>query len=291
MTYLLCSLPSFAQTADLITQCDAVAGNIADEPDYMSAWLSTLRMLWRLAGGDGAIQTRALSKGMETIFGSDVLLVLQSDNVAKIVLIECKRLGPKMDRTGVPTQVLQGVHVPPPALVSPISHFSDQLLRQQAMLMQYPALVFLEMFFNFEGPGGAYSPPNFYAPGSSVVQHGIAVGKAIAQGVGKTWTEADVSGLGKSSIYYALNSVVHCHLGETIASSDVPGILSSMGDVAGDSFISSDDTGRLDHSWQKIPKHRRRYMRTVEQAQRLLKSNCIQGFAVLSADRFPFEER
>lgn len=163
-------IPALARAADIATRNDAATGLWVGERDYVAAFLATLRNTWRLLGGEAELRMRNLASTAETLLGCDFLLVLQGDHFFKYGLFEAKWVrsptskGSRWDY-GSPPSTSAVSHYYPPPLIAPkrISHFSDQLARQQDWLSKLaregiPRPFVAEMFLQLAKPGAGGAP-------------------------------------------------------------------------------------------------------------------------------------
>ena len=163
-------IPALARAADIATRNDAASGLWVGERDYVAGFLATLRNAWRLLGGEAELRMGNLGTIAESLLGCDFLLVLQSDDCFKYGLFEAKWVrrptakGSSWDY-GSPPSIAAKQHFYPPPLVVPkkVSHFSDQLARQQNWLTLLakagmPKPFVAEMFLQLAKPGGGGAP-------------------------------------------------------------------------------------------------------------------------------------
>lgn len=234
MSLPLSLLPSFVYAADVSTRQDAIRGAIANERDYVSSWLATLRNSWRMHGGKGETYFRSLPGKIETKSGCDGMFLVVGAGRLKIMLFEAKVLNRRMDshqRRPSPAAILRwGAAVPP------LSHFSDQLARQADWLAAHHAHAIVEMFINLRPPVAPFIPPLFDPSGSTCVRHDVAlqhVNPPLVGGVpqippGQKWRAnpdvIQIAGVGSANWYDEFQEFVNCRLGRPIV---VPGAVES----------------------------------------------------------------
>lgn len=172
MALPLSLLPSVAHAVDISTRCDAIAGCLVGERDYVASFLATLRGAWRLLGGSAELFTAVLQPGSEQLIGCDFAIVFQAEDAYKLVLIEAKWARPNWDKRKRTSAAANAEYLLAP---QNISRFSDQIARQAAWLAANPGPFVAEMFIQINA--AATVPPPYNDPayfdqlGSTFITH------------------------------------------------------------------------------------------------------------------------
>ena len=152
-------LSSIINYEDYLCRRELSAGNIVDEPDYVSNFTRGVRDGCRYYGLDAFCYSRKLNRNIETLTGCDAIIIFKFGAYAKICLFEAK--WPRVSQRNYQWDSYQG---------NPqISHFSNQIRRQSVWASQ---CAIWEQFLNEYSPG--YDIPLFHLWGSTCVWHEMA---------------------------------------------------------------------------------------------------------------------
>src|SRR5471032_1533681 len=161
----LATLPSIVYAADAAIRQSASFGEIVSERDYVTAWLTTAKNIWRMLGGRSFCKT--LNFTNECRIGADIIFVIGGPSFYKYFYLEAKRLLPDFDKNkknaSAAAMAIYGV-----GPGTQVSRFSDQLARQQAWIAGHAGDVICEIFLHF--PGYFCGPPGYDFFGSTLVR-------------------------------------------------------------------------------------------------------------------------
>jgi hypothetical protein len=199
-------LCGFAYIADKEARSDLVGGFIVSEDDYTSNFTGALRRIINSNSRSGLTATsRRLEPSLEREIGCDAAVIISSPKQVKIATFEAKL--PRLSQPLKPwdyTQTSTG-----------LSHFSDQLDRQQAFTGMF---AIFEMFY-CDMPFQAQ--PSYMQPDvSSCVWHADAVQFDSTRGTSRApWTDKELIQMlqrGNINIADILAAVCRCAAGKPI---------------------------------------------------------------------------
>ena len=199
-------LSFWAYLSDKEVRSDLVSGHIRNEDDYTSNFTGALRRNVNTYAQTGLrAMSYLLEVSEERRTGCDATIIVSSPSASKVALFEAKAPGlcagrPRWDYR----QTSSG-----------LSHFSDQLGRQAAVVPQFAVF---EMFYCDYAFGS--QPAYMHDEVSSCVWHDDAVafdhGRATPQGV---WSPADLVAMlqaGNVGVHEVLAAVCKCDAGRPI---------------------------------------------------------------------------
>jgi hypothetical protein len=126
MIPIISLVAAVAHIVDCQVRSELALGHIVDEVDYVSNLTKGIRDYWRSHGFPSYAYSRRLAQAKEKRFGCDAIIVIRIGDHAKICIFEAK--WPRLSKGNYQWDSIQ------PS--SGISHFSDQLRRQQRWAAQ-----------------------------------------------------------------------------------------------------------------------------------------------------------
>ncbi|MCG2701247.1 hypothetical protein L6267_03715 [Candidatus Parcubacteria bacterium] len=183
---------------------------IAHEDNYTASFTTRLYDVFQAKGltGSSYCLGRVLTKREERYFGCDGVFVFRCGDNFKIGLFEAKwprfNIKPNNSLDKMPAKKL-GKH---------LSHFSDQLRRQNSLL----GVAIWEMLYDNRRPGNVSGSYDKY--GSSCIWHNEAYNyykKNITQ---NAWKDRDIDKIKKINIYKVVESILSCKHGQIFNQKD-----------------------------------------------------------------------
>jgi hypothetical protein len=195
----------FAYLADKEARSDLFGGYIRDENDYTSNFTGALRRIINSYSQTGLKATSyMLDTTHERRMGCDATIILTAQNYSKVVCFEAKL--PGLNSGKVKWDYYQ--------TSTGLSHFSDQLARQNSFLSKF---AMFEMFY-CDYPF-TQQPQYMLDDVSSCIWHKDAYSFDQSRGTQQPWKNADLITMlqkGNHGIDYILNEVCMCNQGTQI---------------------------------------------------------------------------
>ena len=193
-----------AYQADCQTRTDLSTGAVLGERDYVSRLVTRVADKWARLGGVALAYTRVLTTSEEKRYGSDALILLRWQSMAKLCFFEAK--WPRLDTPSYAWDTADKK--------SGLSHFSTQIADQKKWSHE---VAIWEQFLH-EQPAES-QPGGFDQYGSTCITHDAAATYDKRHKGGKVWTQNDLTSLRVESatrrrnIGDMLRAVCACRMG------------------------------------------------------------------------------